>query len=168
MAGNSFPNGLKRPETNVGYSSKSKSLDCDVRPGRDLTRVCTLHTRECTLHTCGFALHTRTFKLRMQSNHVAYARVCNVPSLRVHGARMQRRGASSPAAPASLDPGCPYMVHTVMVLHSTMIWWPGRVGGGGGDGSDGGGGGGFAAGGVVRDGRGAGGWVNGVCPHARY
>ena len=50
-------------------------------------------------------------------------------------------------------------------------------GDGGGDGSDGGGGGGggfaemvmiFAAGGVVRDGRGTSEWVNGVCPHARY
>ena len=26
----------------------------------------------------------------------------------------------------------------------------------------------FAAGGVVRDGRGTSEWVNGVCPHARY
>ena len=39
----------------------------------------------CTLHTRGCTLHTRPNKLRMQSNH-------NVPSLRVHGVRMQRRG----------------------------------------------------------------------------
>ena len=56
----------------------------------------------CTLHTRGRTLHTRTSKLRMQSNYVAYARVCDVPSLRVHGARMQRRGAH-PSSPSACD-----------------------------------------------------------------
>ena len=58
-------------------------------------RCISVHTQcisPCIRNVCSC---TRVVFLRVFNvAYVAYARVCNVPSLRVHGARMQRRGPS--------------------------------------------------------------------------